>query len=55
VLVARVDLDAAKRDLAEARWLARLRAQRRVEHAANRLDDLLDEGRLPKSAVGGPR
>ncbi|MDN4614366.1 YihY/virulence factor BrkB family protein [Leifsonia sp. F6_8S_P_1B] len=55
VLVARAELDSAKRDLAEARWFSRLRAQRRAEHAAHRLDDLLDEGRLPKSAVGGPR
>jgi membrane protein len=43
VLVARAELQNAKDDLGKARFLARLGAQRRVEKAEHRLNDLLDE------------
>ena len=55
VLVARAELKHAQEDLASARWFARLPAQRRVERAAHRLDDLLDGVQEPGTAVGGPR
>ncbi|MGN6427747.1 MAG: YihY/virulence factor BrkB family protein [Leifsonia sp.] len=50
VLVARAELDQAKQDLRGSRLLARFAAQRRVEKAEHRLNDLLDEG-----SVGRPR
>jgi membrane protein len=50
VLVAKSELAGARAELAKARWLSRLSAQRRVEKAENRLNDLLDSG-----SVGGPR
>jgi membrane protein len=50
VIVARAELQEAQDDLAGARWLGRFRAQREVEHAQNRLNDILDEG-----SVGRPR
>lgn len=50
VLVAKAELQDAKDDLAGARFFARLGAQRRVEKAEHRLNDLLDE-----SSVGARR
>lgn len=50
VLVAKAELQNAKDDLARARFFARLGAQRRVEKAEHRLNDLLDE-----SSVGARR
>lgn len=50
VLVARAELDDAKNELRRARLLGRFPAQRRVEKAEHRLNDLLDEG-----SVGRPR
>lgn len=50
LLVAKAELQEAKSGLAEARFLSRLTAQRRVEKAEHRLNDLLDEG-----SVGSPR
>ena len=55
VLVARAELQHAEDDLASARWFARLPAQRRVERAAHRLDDLLDGMPDDRKAVSGPR
>jgi membrane protein len=48
--VAKSELQDAKEDLAGARFFARLGAQRRVEKAEHRLNDLLDE-----SSVGARR
>lgn len=50
VVVAKAELEQAKRELASAKWLGRLRAQRAVERAQNELNDVLDEG-----TVGRPR
>lgn len=50
VLVAKSELQQARDELAHAKFLARLAAQRRVEKAEHRLNDLMDEG-----AVGAPR
>ncbi|MFF1633558.1 YihY/virulence factor BrkB family protein [Leifsonia sp. NPDC058248] len=50
VLVARAELDDAKAELASARWYSKLIAQRSVERAQHRLNDILDEG-----LVGGSR
>lgn len=50
VLVARAELEDAKDELASARWFSKLIAQRSVERAQHRLNDVLDEGR-----VGGSR
>ena len=50
VLVAKAELQNARDDLGRARFLARLPAQRRVEKAEHRLNDLLDE-----SSVGARR
>ncbi|QNE35138.1 YihY/virulence factor BrkB family protein [Leifsonia shinshuensis] len=50
VLVAKAELQTARDELAHARFLARLGAQRRVEKAEHRLNDLLDE-----SSVGARR
>ncbi|WP_431220399.1 YihY/virulence factor BrkB family protein [Leifsonia xyli] len=55
VLVARVELEHAREDLAAARWFRRLPAQRRVERAEGRLNDLLDSVTRAGTAVGGPR
>ena len=44
VIVAKVDLDDARAELARARWWERLAAQRRVEKAERVLNDTLDEG-----------
>ncbi|MFF1878131.1 YihY/virulence factor BrkB family protein [Leifsonia sp. NPDC058230] len=44
VIVARAELQDAQTDLSRARWFGRFRAQRDVEHAQNRLNDILDEG-----------
>jgi membrane protein len=55
VLVARAELQHAQEELASARWFSRLPAQRRVERAAHRLDDLLDGVPEGKAAVGAPR
>lgn len=55
VLVAEAELKHAQEELAAARWFARLPAQRRVERAAHRLDDLLDGVQEPGTAVGSPR
>lgn len=44
ILVAKAELQQARDDLAAARFLGRLPAQRRVEKAEHRLNDLLDEG-----------
>ena len=50
VLVARAELTDARTELADARFFRRLGAQRNVEKAEHRLNDLLDEG-----GVVGPR
>ncbi|WP_431279693.1 YihY/virulence factor BrkB family protein [Leifsonia poae] len=50
VIVARAELKDAQADLAKSRWLTRFAAQREVEKAQNRLNDILDEG-----TVGSPR
>jgi membrane protein len=50
VLVAKAELQSARADLAGRKFLARLPAQRRVERAEHRLNDLLDE-----SSVGARR
>ncbi|MGO4595378.1 YihY/virulence factor BrkB family protein [Leifsonia sp. 2TAF2] len=50
VLVSRSELLHAQQELDEARWFARIPAQRRAARAEQRLNDLLDEG-----AVGSPR
>ena len=44
LVVARAELEDARAELEHARWLGRLRAQRAVERAENRLNDILDEG-----------
>jgi membrane protein len=44
VIVARAQLQDAQDHLAQSRWLGRFRAQRDVERAQNRLNDILDEG-----------
>jgi membrane protein len=44
VIVARAELQDAQADLAQARWFGRFGAQRDVERAQNRLNDILDEG-----------
>lgn len=50
VVVARAELADARTELAEAHWFGRLSAQRKVEKAEHRLNDLLDLG-----SVGGHR
>ena len=50
VLVARAELQDAHDELATTGWFGRLGAQRRVEKAEHRLNDLLDDG-----SVGRPR
>ncbi len=55
VLVARAELTHAREDLARARWMARLPAQRRVGRAEQRLNDLLDGVGEAPNAVGSPR
>lgn len=62
VLVARAELANARQELADARWFARFPAQRHVEKAEARLNDLLDgEAQAPapapahESAVGARR
>ncbi|UAJ80506.1 YihY/virulence factor BrkB family protein [Leifsonia sp. ZF2019] len=49
VLVARAELANARQDLAEARFFRRLTAQRSVEKAEHRLNDLLDSGSVGRS------
>lgn len=44
VVVARAELADARTELAEAHWFGRLSAQRKVEKAEHRLNDLLDLG-----------
>ncbi|GAA0428126.1 hypothetical protein GCM10009543_24430 [Leifsonia naganoensis] len=50
VVVARAELADARTELAEAHWFGQLSAQRKVEKAEHRLNDLLDLG-----SVGGHR
>ncbi|MEV8214441.1 YihY/virulence factor BrkB family protein [Leifsonia sp. NPDC077715] len=55
VLVAKAELTDARDELSHARWFARFPAQRRVEKAEARLNDLLDAAPAAETAVGARR